>query len=176
MKTNKTPPNHLQSEDIFQWVLLFRYLFSLFSAVRQFSKHTWTSTGIIKFSNTHTIQGPSFLRVRDVSHQAEFKNEHTPFSGFISADGQEPRGPWEHSGNTVLLTVERQARIGCAQLVGSHTSIIAEVLLCHIGNSENGSCAKVLNNNSLLAIEEPRRQNHLQVNMHRECHFWFYLS
>lgn len=61
----------------------------------------------------------------------------------------------------MLLTVERQARIGCAELVGSHTSIVAEVLLGHIGNSENGSCAKVLNNDSLLAIEEPRRQNKL---------------
>lgn len=60
---------------------------------------------------------------------------------------------------TALLTIERQARVSSAQLVGGHTSIVAEVLLCHIGNSENGSCAKILNNNSLLAIEESGKQN-----------------
>lgn len=38
----------------------------------------------------------------------------TSFLGFISRDGQEPRVPWEYSGKTVLLTVERQACIGCA--------------------------------------------------------------
>lgn len=77
---------------------------------------------------------------------------------------------------TLLLTVERQTRIGCAQLVGSHTSIVAEVLLCHIGNSENGSCAKILNNNSLLAIEEPGRQNKLQVNTYCGYHQIFILD
>lgn len=58
-----------------------------------------------------------------------------------------------------LLTVEGQARVGCTQLVGSHTSIVAEVLLRHIGHCEDGSCAKILNDNSLLAIEEPRGEN-----------------
>lgn len=81
----------------------------------------------------------------------------TAFLGFISADAQEPGGR-AHPCSAELLTVERQARIGCAQLVGSHTRIVAEVLLGHVGDSENGSCAKVLNNNSLLAIEEPGKQ------------------
>lgn len=62
---------------------------------------------------------------------------------------------------TWLLTVEGQACVGCAQFIGSHTSIVAEVLLCHIGHCEDGPCAKILNDNSLLAIEEPRKQNTL---------------
>lgn len=78
--------------------------------------------------------------------------------GFISAHAEKPCIPGVCF-VTLLLTVEGQARVCCAQFIGSHTGIVAEMLLCHIGHCEDGPCAKILNDDSLLAIEEPGRQN-----------------
>lgn len=138
-------------------VSLINYVFfPLLSTEMFFYTHADISRNS-KFSYTHYL-GSSFLYIRICVRRGWVLSGTYCIPSFCFCWCIRARRPQAHLSGTVLLTIKRQARVGCAQLVGSHTRIVAEVLLCHVGDGENGSCTKILNNNSLLAIEEPRKQ------------------